>query len=1269
MTSLNILKGISRTCSFIVFAIGLVLVLSWHFGYFSLLQLPPAKSTISYRVSVILLITGFGLMTLFNPLKYILTKLCGFLIILFAGLSVFETTLGLDDQIDNFINRYFLYFKAEPLSLSVIAALCYCLIGLIFIFWRGDKSSRLANNFLLLFSIAISFLATLSMVSEVLPIQSAVGWSDKPFLHFYSSLGVFLTGLGLISACFYFELLTETRIVSWLPTMLTIVGLIFTILTGLGFKEKRDNEISLSLESNAKTIVAILENDIEDIAQPFNRMISRIEVDGTPPQKDWKADADLFIRDFPELELIAWTDPKLIVKNIVPYTLEGKYLHNHVLPVTVNLNIEESLLNSKVDKNPFGALFDGLDMLWLFGPTFWKEENQGFLVYLVKPSLMFKRILESQVRDDVYLEVYHNNTLIYSQNKQRAIDISKWKITEPFSFYNLDFKLLVGPTESFITRNLGNQFLYVVLINGFLISIAFGVMTYLWQLAQQKILSYKDSQLQLQKTKDDLFYTLETADIGTWIWDLKTNKLFWNDVCYKIFGIKSTTHPVYQTFFNLIADEDKEKLDQNIHTAVETGSSFSHTYKIIRPDNTSRYIMSRGRTHSDDTGEITTMRGICWDVTNTKKTQLYLETIDRISKALNESITLAEAAIKTRHILYRVFGWEVLAIWVKDRKDDSLKCMEISTFHELDIPSFEKYAREHPQTKAEIVPGLILSTHRPIWYGDYPKVYTSKRSESAEIAKLKGYCGIPLFAGSTLVGIAELFKTKPFMDEIDESLLNLTTSIGIYLGQFIQKRANQEAQAQLASIVTHAPGAIYICDIEGTIQTWNTGAEQLYGWHADEIIGKHVTLLYPAEMIDLYKGIIAKLRAGESINRIESRRLTKNGQLIWVDNSYAPIRNESGDINSYCVITQETTKQKQALIDLKRSEEKFRSFVETTEEWIWEIDTSFCLRYTNPTIEKLLGFAPSEVIGKELFIFIPEKHRDKVRNEIAEFINSKHGWKERVYKARCANGTIKYLESNAMPIFDDKGNVTGFRGADHDVTERQLIERSKTEFISTVSHELRTPLTSIHGALGLISSMKDLPPKVQELSSIAYRNSGRLGQIIKDILDLERSKLGKLELKTKPIYLAEIITESIISMKAMAEKYQVSLKEDQMLPSVKVFADPERLIQVVSNLLSNAIKFSHPLGNVYVKMEKIDKDVRVSVIDEGVGIPKQFESKVFNRFSQADSSDARSVGGAGLGLNICKNIIDQIGGKIGFTTVYGKGTTFYFDLLIISEGT
>ena len=239
----------------------------------------------------------------------------------------------------------------------------------------------------------------------------------------------------------------------------------------------------------------------------------------------------------------------------------------------------------------------------------------------------------------------------------------------------------------------------------------------------------------------------------------------------------------------------------------------------------------------------------------------------------------------------------------------------------------------------------------------------------------------------------------------------------------------------------------------------------------------------------------------------------------------------------------------------------------------------------------------------------------------------------------------------------------------HDLAEMKKLDKLKNEFLSVVSHELRTPLTSIQGALDLLTSgvLGELSAhEPQELLILAKQNSERLIRLINDILDVEKMESGKMEFLFKPVEITRLLKEVINANQSYAESFNVRIKLLPPEQNIIVQADYDRLIQVLSNLISNAIKFSPRGGEVALTANQQGDKVRISVTDNGLGIPEEFQSKIFQKFSQADSSASCEHSGTGLGLSISRTIVEKHNGTISFITKINEGTTFYFYLPIIA---
>jgi Signal transduction histidine kinase len=221
----------------------------------------------------------------------------------------------------------------------------------------------------------------------------------------------------------------------------------------------------------------------------------------------------------------------------------------------------------------------------------------------------------------------------------------------------------------------------------------------------------------------------------------------------------------------------------------------------------------------------------------------------------------------------------------------------------------------------------------------------------------------------------------------------------------------------------------------------------------------------------------------------------------------------------------------------------------------------------------------------------------------------------------------------------------------------------KSRFLSIVSHELRTPLTSIIGSLELIKRDQGgtLPDNIKPVLDIAARNSQRLASLVEDLLDLQKLEAGEMEFFFKPINANDLVQEAVESTEGYARKLGINVATHLCTEPCQISGESKRLVQVMNNLLSNALKFSDEGSTVNVRVQVIGTHVRISVQDQGVGIPEGSREVVFGKFTQVDASDIRKVGGTGLGLNITEQILDRHNAEIDYVSEVGVGSTFFID--------
>lgn len=344
----------------------------------------------------------------------------------------------------------------------------------------------------------------------------------------------------------------------------------------------------------------------------------------------------------------------------------------------------------------------------------------------------------------------------------------------------------------------------------------------------------------------------------------------------------------------------------------------------------------------------------------------------------------------------------------------------------------------------------------------------------------------------------------------------------------------------------------------------------------------------------------------------------------------------------------------------------FRAMVEALPDSLNAKDMEGRFIVANPATAKLMGAAsPDELIGKTDF--------DYYTPDVAEsFVDDEQQVRESGTHLRIdqptvfTDGSSGWLSTVKAPLRSATGDVIGIITHNRNITEERRNAEIKSEFISTVSHELRTPLTSIRGSLGLMQTgvAGSLPPKAANLVRIAHKNSERLVLLINSILDMEKLDAGKVMMNLQRSKIRPLVEAALESNSSYMPERRIKFTLIDDVPDAEVNVDVERLQQVMSNILSNAVKYSHVDGAVQVRIEQRGQKVRISVSDTGAGIPESFHSRMFSKFERADTSDTREMAGTGLGLSIVKAIMDQLGGKVGFESEIGKGSTFHIELPI-----
>ncbi len=376
-------------------------------------------------------------------------------------------------------------------------------------------------------------------------------------------------------------------------------------------------------------------------------------------------------------------------------------------------------------------------------------------------------------------------------------------------------------------------------------------------------------------------------------------------------------------------------------------------------------------------------------------------------------------------------------------------------------------------------------------------------------------------------------------------------------------------------------------------------------------------------------------------------------------------------------LQQEIQERKQIEIALRQSEEQVRLITNNLPVLIAYVDAQQCYRFNNQAYDYWLGQDPAALYGNPIKAF---KDPDYYQT-IYPYIEAALRGDQVTYESELIfkDGRIRSVSVSYIPhlelIKKGQAKINGFFALTTDISDRKAIERMKDEFIAVVSHELRTPLTSLHGSLKLIATgrLGHLSEEGQQMLAVADESTDRLVRLVNNVLDLQRIESGEVTMDNCTCKAADLVEQAAEAMQTMAQ--QNGIKIHTRLEPISIWADPDYIVQTLTNLIGNAIKFSVPGNTIILSLQLYSTAKQLSngylkscsseaalfcVKDNGQGIPTDKLDSIFERFQQVDSSDSRKKGGTGLGLTICRKIIEQHGGKIWAESQVGAGSSFYF---------
>jgi PAS domain S-box-containing protein len=479
---------------------------------------------------------------------------------------------------------------------------------------------------------------------------------------------------------------------------------------------------------------------------------------------------------------------------------------------------------------------------------------------------------------------------------------------------------------------------------------------------------------------------------------------------------------------------------------------------------------------------------------------------------------------------------------------------------------------------------------------------------------------------------------------------------------------------RFASIVESSEDAIVSKSLDGIIQSWNSAAERLFGYRAEEAIGRHISFIIPPERQAEEDHIIANLREGQRIEHYETERLNNYGRRLQVSLTISPIKDEAGNIIGASKFVRDITARKRA----EAERQNFVTLIESSTDFIGMCDLQGVPFFMNRAGLQMIGLDDLEQARRTPVadFFFPED-RSKVMDQFFPSVLERGHGELDVRFRHFKTGEARWMAYKVVVLADDGGRPMGFATVSQDVTERKQLaddlhklaadlreaDRRKNEFLATLAHELRNPLAPLSNMLEVLKRTNDTDVQLRARETME-RQLRHLVRLVDDLLDLNRITHNRLELRRSDVELATVIQHAVEASRPLAESAGHELHVLLPAEPIRLRADPARLTQVFSNLLNNCCKYTPPRGTIWLTAQRNGGDVIVSVKDTGVGIPREKLDLIFEMFTQLGPSQ----GGLGIGLTLVKQLVSMHGGSIQARSAgEGCGSEFVVRLPAIVE--
>lgn len=706
----------------------------------------------------------------------------------------------------------------------------------------------------------------------------------------------------------------------------------------------------------------------------------------------------------------------------------------------------------------------------------------------------------------------------------------------------------------------------------------------------------------------------------------------------------ATFTPSYANFLTCVVDEDRPAVERIIQSAFARQGPFEMEFRIHRPDGTTRALSCRGDVQFDAAGRMVRMTGTVQDVTATRNREDALaDTLRRLGEARslarigNWEVDLATKGVEWSDELYELYGV---------RRQEFTPTLD--GFCELLSPEEAEALRRHVAHAEETGEG---------WENDI-----TMTMPDGQVRIFHGRAQVDVDAAGTPVRIRGTRQDVTALRSREAQL--------------------REAEERFRLAFDEAPIGVALVALDGRWLRVNRALCQIVGYSAEEMLQLGFQdITHPDDIGADMEAIRRLLAGGIETNQVEKRYVHADGHVVWIQLNVSLARDDRGLPLYFITQIQDITGRRATEEKVRSSEERFRGLMESAPDAMVIVGARGQIVLVNRQTEQMFGYDRGELLGQPVEILIPEKFRARHAGHRSGFIDDPKvrpmGAGLELFGVR-RDGTEFPVEISLSPLETDEGRLVS--AAIRDITERKRAEsivlgalkrerelteslreldRIKSDFVATVSHELRTPLTNIIGTIEMLAEgdYGELNPQQRRTVDVLDRNSHRLLDLIKDLLDLNHIESGGLGLQRTATDLRDLFERVQSQVVSLAANKRIALRFEATGQLGSVVIDSHQVERALLNLVTNAIKFTPAEGRVSVRAERTGDHMQFVVADNGIGIPEHEQQHLFTRFFRSSIATENAIPGTGLGLVIVKHIVEGHGGTIKVDSAVGQGTT------------